>query len=252
MAGTDRTRTAPLRGGPAVILVEPQLGENVGACARAMRNFGLADLRIVRPRDGWPNDKAAAAASGADDVLDSARLFDSAAAAAADLAFVLAATARPRDMAKDVLSPRQAARRMRSLAAAGSRPGVLFGGERAGLANDEVALADAILAVPADPAFASLNLAQAVVVAAYEWFVGDDAEPVGRGRDDPPATRGELLGFFGHLEAELDAGGFLKPVEKRPRMVRNLRNLFHRAGLSGQEVRTLRGVIVALTGRRKV
>ena len=232
-----------------MVLVAPQLGQNVGACARAMANFGLRDLRLVRPRDGWPSAGAVAAASGADDVLDSARLFDTATEAVADLGFVLAATARRRDMAKDVLAPRAAAGRLRALAAGGRSAGLLFGGERAGLDNDDVALADVILMIPADPAFSSLNLAQAVAVAAYEWFVAGPAVPGGE-RAAAPATRGELLGFFRHLEAELDAGGFLKPPEKRPRMVRNLRNLFHRAGLSGQEVRTLRGVVAALTRRR--
>lgn len=253
MAGTDRSRSAAL-GGPAVILVEPQLGENIGACARAMLNFGLSDLRLVRLRDGWPSEKAVAASSRATEVLDNVRLFPTTAEAVADLGFVLAATARPRDMAKDELSPREAAHRLHDLAASGTGAGILFGREAAGLANDDVALADSMVAIPANPAFASLNLAQAVLVIAYEWFqAGNDAA----GRAAPehvetPATREELVGFFEHLEAELDAGGFLKPPEKRPRMVRNLRNLFHRAALSGQEVRTLRGVIAALTRRRKV
>lgn len=251
MAGTDRSRT-PVAGGPAVILVEPQLGENIGACARAMCNFGLGDLRLVRPRDGWPSATAAAAASGADSVLAAARVFETTAAAIAGLRYVLASTARPRDMTKDVVEVRSAAAALRAREAAGEPAGVLFGPERAGLANDDVALADAVLAIPANPAFASLNLAQAVLLVAYEYFLlGEAAAPAGD-RGDPLASREELLGFFEHLEAELDAGGFLKPPEKRPRMVRSIRNLFHRARLTEQEVRTLRGVIKGLTGRRKV
>ena len=255
MAGTDRSRNTAL-GGRAFILVEPQLGENIGACARAMLNFGLGDLRLVRPRGGWPSDKAVATSSRATEVLDNVRLHPTTAEAVADLGFVFAATARPRDMVKDDLSPRQAASRLRSLTASGTAAGILFGREAAGLGNDDVALADAVLAIPANPSFSSLNLGQAVLVIAYEWFLaGTTASDREASKATEPlglATREELVGFFEHLEVELDVGGFLKPPEKRPRMVRNLRNLFHRAGLTGQEVRTLRGVIAALVRRRKV
>lgn len=250
MAGTDRSR-APNLGGPAVILVEPQLGENIGAAARAMLNFGLTDLRLVSPRDGWPNAKVVAAASGADAVIEAARVFRSTAESIADLNHVLAATVRARDMAKVTIDPGQAAQHLRRHMSAGAAAGILFGPERAGLSNDDLALADTILAIPTNPAFGSLNLAQSVLLIAYEWFVSGDGE--GERSDaggEPQATKKELIEFFEHLERDLDAGGFLKPPEKRPGMVRNLRNLFQRARLTEREVRTLRGVIVALTRLR--
>ncbi len=249
MAGTDRTREARL-GGPAIVLVKPQLGENIGTAARAMLNFGLTDLRLVRPRDGWPSEHAVKAASGATQVLDGARVFPSTAEAVADLHHVYATTARRRDMLKATLTPAQFAATIGDLEP--GRVGVLFGPERAGLDNDDVALCEALVEVPVNPAFASLNLAQAVLLVAYECARAGTAEPVpevppGRTR---PANREELIGFFEHLESELDASGFLYPVEKRPTMVRNIRNLFQRAGLMEQEVRTLRGVVSALVGRR--
>jgi tRNA/rRNA methyltransferase len=245
MAGTDRTR-APTAGGPAVILVQPQLGENIGTAARAMANFGLTDLRLVNPRDGWPSEKALSASSGAVAVIEGARLYDDTAAAIADLRRVYAATTRHRDMIKPVVTPAAAAAEMRA------RPetptGVLFGPERAGLDNDDVALADTILAIPANPASSSLNLAMAVAVTGYEWFLAGDDTPerhleTGVTR---PATKAELLGFFEHLERELDACGFLRVTEKRPTMVRNIRNLFQRAELTEQEVRSLRGIVSGL------
>ena len=251
MAGTDRSR-APIIGGPAMILVEPQLGENIGAAARAMLNFGLSDLRLVRPRDGWPNDRAVSSASGADEVIDGARVFQTTAQAIADLNHVVAATARARDMAKDSVDSRQAAAELRRRITDGAAVGVLFGAERAGLNNDDLALADVIVAIPANPAFSSLNLAQSVLLVAYEWFVSGEANQIAMaGMAEPQATKQELVGFFEHLERELDTGGFLKPLEKRPGMVRNLRNLFQRARLTGREVRTLRGVVAALTRLRR-
>lgn len=251
MAGTDHSR-APILGGPAVILVEPQLGENIGTAARAMLNFGLSDLRLVRPRDGWPNDRAVSSASGADIVINGAGVFQTTAEAIADLNHVVAATARARDMTKDSLDPRQAAAAMRQQMADGATVGILFGPERAGLNNDDLALVDVIVAIPANPAFSSLNLAQSVLLVAYEWFASDLQSPPERGgKAEPQATKEELIGFFEHLEQELDTGGFLKPPEKRPAMVRNLRNLFQRSRLTGQEVRSLRGVIAALTRLRK-
>ncbi len=250
MAGTDRTRE-PRLGGPAIVLVKPQLGENIGTAARAMLNFGLTDLRLVRPRDGWPSEHAVKAASGATQVLDGARVFPSTAEAVADLHHVYATTARRRDMLKATLTPAQFAATIGDLYP--GRVGVLFGPERAGLDNDDVALCEALVEVPVNPAFASLNLAQAVLLVAYECARAGTAEPVpevppGRTR---PANREELIGFFEHLESELDASGFLYPVEKRPTMVRNIRNLFQRAGLMEQEVRTLRGVISALVRSRR-
>lgn len=252
MAGTDRTRT-PLLGGPAIVLVEPQLGENIGTAARAMLNFGLTTLRLVRPRDGWPNRRAVAAASGADAVIDGAELFDSTAAAIADLNSVYATSARRRNMLKPVMTPAHAARAMHAAAGRGARIGVLFGPERSGLDNDDVSLAEALISVPLNPAHASLNIAQAVLLVGYEWFraggegPGERMEPGGT----VAAPRADLLRFFEHLESELDAGGFLRPPEKRPVMVRNIRNMFQRAGLTEREVRTLRGIVAALAGRRR-
>lgn len=248
MAGTDSTRE-PVLGGPAVILVRPQMGENIGAVARAMLNFGLTELRIVAPRDGWPNDKAYAMASRADQVLDAAQLFDTTEAAIADLTRVYATTARRRDMVKPVMTPHAAAGDMRATLAAGGRAGVLFGGERAGLDNDDVALAAVIVEAPTNPAFSSLNLAQAVLLVAYEWFqAGDNRPPVtfDAGRTAEAVSAADLLVFFERLERELDAGGFLKPPEKRPTMIRNIRNMFQRAGLTDQEVRTLQGIVSSL------
>lgn len=252
MAGTNHRREGP-GGGPAIILVEPQLGENIGTAARAMYNCGLTDLRLVRPRDGWPSEKARAAASGADIVLDRARLFDRVEDAIADLRHAYATTARDRDMVKRVVTPRFAAGEMRRRDAAGEACGILFGRERTGLVNDDVALADTVLSVPLNPAFSSLNLAQAVLLVGYEWLTAGDATPgeqlaTGHSR---PATKAEYLRFFEHLEEELDRSGFMRSAEKRPVMVRNLRNLLQRAQLTEQELRTLHGVITAFAGPRQ-
>jgi tRNA/rRNA methyltransferase len=253
MAGTDSTKRAAAArlaksGGPAIILVEPQLGENIGAVARAMLNCALLDLRIVRPRDGWPNPKAVAAASGADIVLERARLYDRVEDAIADLQHLYATSARPREMVKPVLTPRRAAAEIRAAFAAGERVGLLFGPERAGLSNDHLALADAMVLAPLNPAFASLNLAQAVLLLGYEWYqAAADAParslPLGR---SPLASKAELLGLFAHLERELDRSGFLRNEEKRPTMVRNIRNMLDRAGLTRQEVRSWRGIVASL------
>jgi tRNA/rRNA methyltransferase len=261
VAGTDSKRAreagldAQAAGGPAVVLVAPQLGENIGMAARAMLNCGLMDLRLVAPRDGWPNQAAVNAASGATAVLDRARLFATTAEALADLHFVYAATARERGMTKPVVTPRLAASEIREKGAAGIRCGVLFGPEAKGLHNDDIALSDAILMAPLNPGFSSLNLAQAVLLIGYEWFqLGVDVPdrqlvcPVGR----VPATKEELRHLFEHLERELLACGFLHSEQKRPVMVRNLRNMFQRAELTDQEVRTLRGAIVGLVeGKRR-
>lgn len=253
MAGTDQTKADRAREGdaPAIVLVRPQLGENIGTASRAMLNFGLSDLRLVAPRDGWPSERARAAASGADLVIDEARLFATSGEAVADLDFVIATTARARDMVKPVLTPERAAAKLREAIAAGGRAGIMFGPERTGLENDEVVLADALVMVPVNPAFASLNLAQAVLLIGYEWFKASDRTAAERidYLQTRPATKGELLGFFEHLERELDRFGFLKPPEKRPSMVRNLRNLFQRAAMTEQEVRTMRGVVASLTRR---
>jgi tRNA/rRNA methyltransferase len=256
MAGTDKSRaseTDPIAG-PAVILVEPQLGENIGFTARAMLNCGLVDLRLVRPRDGWPNEKARAAASGADAVIDGARLFDRLEDAIAGLGRVYAATARSRDMIKPVMTPRRAAEDLRAEVAGGVACGLLFGRERSGLDNDEVALADTIVQVPLNPAYSSLSLPQAVLLLAYEWYqAGSDAAPeelvMGRAL---PAGKADLQYFFARLEGMLEAAGFFQVADKRPGMVRNIRNIFQRNRLTDQELRTLHGILSALDpGRGK-
>jgi tRNA/rRNA methyltransferase len=255
MAGTDRSKAASAQAAaasPAIILVDPQLGENIGAAARAMLNCGLTELRLVRPRDGWPNEKALANASGADAVIEGARLFDSTEAAIADLTRVYATTARPRDMVKVVETPRFAAAEIRARLAAGDRIGILFGPERTGLVNDDIALADALICVPLNPAFSSLNLGQAVLLVGYEWFQSADATPARQlvTNATRPAVKEELLNFFAHLERELDESGFLRNVEKRPSMVRNIRSMFDRAELTEQEIQTLHGIVKELSTLR--
>ncbi len=251
MAGTDHSREA-VTGGPAIVLVEPQLGENIGTAARAMLNCGLDDLRLVAPRDGWPNPKAVAAASGADAVLDRARLYPDLRAAVADLVHVYASTARDRYMVKRQVTPRLAASEMCGFLAAGEACGVVFGPERTGLVNDDIALADTVLTVPLNPAFSSLNLAQAVLIVGYEWYVArrePRAEILHTGHSRP-ASKEELFRFFDHFEAELLNSGFIRHPDKRPSLVRNLRNLFQRAQCTEQELRTLHGVVTAFAGPR--
>ncbi len=251
MENSQPPASAPLP--PVIVLVEPQMGENIGATARAMANFGLRDLRIVRPRDGWPNERARAAASRGDTIIDEVRLFDDLETAIADLELVYATTARAQDIAKEVESPAVAARSMGAASARGAKCGVIFGREKWGLTTDEVGHADRILTVPVDPVFASLNLAQAVVVVAYEWrrvVLGDPAwTPYVEKERSPQASKQDLFSLFGHLESALDAVEFFRPPEKRPHMVRNLRQIFQKARLSEQEVRTLRGMLAALERR---
>jgi tRNA/rRNA methyltransferase len=247
---TKKKQPVPEAPAPVIVLVEPQLGENIGACARAMLNCALSELRLVAPRNGWPNEFAEKAASGAHGVLENARVYDSTAEAIADLTLVYASTARRRDTVKTILTPREAAVSMRQTIAAGNRVGVLFGPERSGLEKDDVALAEAVIEVPLNPEFSSLNLAQAVLLVAYEWLqaggeAGQGAEPALP--ETERASREELIAFFEHLERELDDCGFLRPPEKRASMVRNIRNLFQRAALTDQEVRTLRGIVAGLT-----
>jgi len=248
---------------PVVILVEPQLGENIGFAARAMANFELTDLRLVAPRDGWPNDKARSAAAGAAAIVDRATVHDSVADAIGDLNFVLASTARRREMVKAVFSPESAATELRQRQTDSQRTGVLFGPERSGLDNDTIALADAILTAPVNPELASLSLPQAVLLFSYEWLKAKTAAlSLGRATSvdkaasegislsrTRPARRAELLDLFRHLEAELDRAGFLYPAEKRPSMVRAIRNMFHRMGVTEQDVRTWRGIVASLSGR---
>jgi tRNA/rRNA methyltransferase len=252
MAGTDR-RQAGVSGGPAIILVQPQLGENIGTAARAMANCGLDDLRLVAPRDGWPNEKAVAAASGANFVLDKARIYPDVPCAIGDLVHVYASTARDRYQVKREVTPRLAAEEMLRHLAADEPCGVLFGPERTGLVNDDVALADTVLTVPLNPAFSSLNLAQAVLLVGYEWFTARTTPPpeimhTGHSR---PARKEELIRFFEHFEEALVVSGFLRDPLKRPSLFRNLRNLFQRAGCTEQELRTMHGVITSFAGPRR-
>jgi tRNA/rRNA methyltransferase len=252
-AGTDKTKHWVETPGPVVVLVEPQLGENIGAAARVMANFGLARLRIVSPKQGWPNAKAQAMAAGADRVLDNAVLYDSFDAAIADCSFVIACTARAHDQAKPVVGAAAAAALMAPKIAGGQTVAIVFGRERNGLESDEVARADAVLTLPVNPAFASLNLAQAVAVAAYEWskLAGGGALPFTMPEKSPPAPKQQLNAFFEDLERELDRIEFYRPHEKRGIMSTNLRNIFTRMTPSEQDIRTLHGVVMALVQGRK-
>lgn len=240
---------------PAIILSHAQLGENIGAAARAMANFGLTDLRLVAPRAGWPNAKATAMAAGAANLVETARVFPTVAKALDDVNYVLATTARERGIAREVLTPAEAAQRLRAAASRGDKTGILFGNERAGLDNDEISLCDAVITIPTAE-FASINLAQAVLITSYEWFRASDATPRARLERGPlqrKPTRTELLETFEHLERELLSSGFLYPPDKVDGMRRAIRATIHRARLSYQETQTLRGMIVALAkGKHRV
>ena len=252
-AGTDKTKNWIEQPGPVVVLVEPQLGENIGSAARAMANFGLARLRLVKPRQGWPNDKARVMAAGADRVLDGAQLYDTLEAAIADCSFVLATTARAHDQAKPVVGPQQAAAEMAPRIAAGETVALVFGRERNGLENHEVGLADRIVTLPVNPAFASLNLAQAIVIVAYEWFKLATAEklPFRMPDKSAPAPKQQLLAFFAALERELEKVEFFRPPDKRATMQINLRNIFSRMQPTQQDIQTLHGVIMSIAEGRK-
>jgi tRNA/rRNA methyltransferase len=250
---------APQGETPAVILVEPQLADNIGMVARAMANFGLDELRLVAPRDGWPNDKARIAASGANYVIDNAQAYATFADSIADLNWVAATTARQRDLRKPVLTPEQTIAEIKARTLRGERCGILFGRERNGLETDEIANADAIVMIPVNSRFASLNLAQATLLLGYEWMrVNDEAslgrvttyeQPLQSGlylNHDRPATKAELEGLFAHLEAELERLGFFNAPHKRPTVVRNIRTMLGRMQATEQEVRTLRGIVATL------
>ena len=232
---------------PAVILSRPQIGENIGATARAMKNFGLSELRLVAPQCRWPNDRAQALAAGAGDILEAAQVYPDMAGALADIRLVLATTARDRDVVREILTPPSAALRLRQAVSNGVPCALLFGSERAGLDNDELSLADALITIPTAE-FSSLNLGQAVLLLGYEWLKSADATPASRTRKTiaVPATRQELVDLFEHLERELQAGGFFFPAAKTEAMARNIRAMILRSHLTDQEVRTIRGMIVAL------
>lgn len=248
MPGIDITRLAREKGSPVVILVEPQMAENIGTTARAMANFGLGRLRLVAPRDGWPNGRAYPAASGANRILDEAELFATFEEAIADLTLVHAATARMHGQVKPVVGPREAVATMRPRIAAGEKVGVVFGRERNGLLTEEVALADAILTYPVNPDFSSLNLAQAVLVLGYEWFsqAHDAALPFAQMERSEPAEKAQFAAFHAMFERELDRVDFFRPPEKRDSMVVNLRNIIARMQPSRQDLATLHGAISAI------
>ena len=248
MAGTNSERTL-IAEGPAIILVHPQLGENIGMVARAMANFGLAELRLVNPRDGWPSEKAISAASKADHVIEAAKVYPSLEAAVADLEFVYATTARDRYGFKEVRSPVVASNDLRTRFRGGQATGILFGRERTGLTNEEIALADELVSFPVNPAFASLNLAQAVLLMSYEWMKSGLASV----EDTPfdalpqrPAKKEELQGLFDHVEETLDARGYFRPAEKKPKLVENLRAILTRPSFTGTEIQVLRGIVSCL------
>ena len=252
-AGTDKTKDWSALPGPAIVLVEPQLGENIGAAARAMANFGLSRLRIVKPRQGWPNDKARMMATGGSRIIDTAELYDTLEGAIADCNFVLATTARAHDQAKPVIDAAEAAELTAAHIASGDTVAIVFGRERNGLENDEVALADRIVTLPVNPAFASLNLGQAVVIMAYEWFkFATGAKlPFAMREKSPVAPKQQLLAFFAALERELEKVEFFRPPDKRETMQINLRNIFTRMAPTQQDIHTLHGVLMAIAEGRK-
>jgi tRNA/rRNA methyltransferase len=233
---------------PLIILVRPQLGQNIGKAARAMLNFGLTELRLVAPRDGWPNPEAAPAASGADMVLEHARVFDSVADATADCTHVFATTVRKRGLIKPVVTPEEAARAIR---AEPGRSAILFGPERAGLETDDVAIARTIVTVPINPQFGSLNLAQAVILLAYEWSKGEALSSPPSGDLDPPAPQAELDGLIDQLETMLETAGYFFPPDRTPVTRRTLRSVLTKPAWNAQEVRTLRGVLSKLDRPRR-
>lgn len=284
MAGTDTSKSSEnaLALAPVIILVEPQMGENIGMCARAMLNCAVTELRIVNPRDGWPNEMAIKTSSGAVELLEKAKLYKTAKEAIADLEFVLATTARERGMTKEVYSPETAAREIRrrnslpvTPAEAGvsapqsgdsgfrqndglkQRCGILFGRERTGLENDEIVMANAILNIPLNPGFSSLNLAQAVLLTCFSWLNADNpfnlVENAGAAENGHTqlATKNEIEMFLGLLEKDLADADFFRSPEQKPTLLRNIRNFFFRSAPTQQDISTLHGIIVALSGRRR-
>ncbi len=237
---------------PVIVLVRPQLGENIGKAARAMLNFGLTEMRLVAPRDGWPNPDAGPAAAGADAVLEGAQVYPTLAEAVADCAHVYATTVRKRGVTKPVVTPEEAAREIHAAAGEGdkARSAIVFGPERSGLETEEVALARKILTVPINPDFASLNLAQAVILCAYEWSKTQGLVQPTEEELLPPAPQEELEGMIAQFETLLDAAGYFYPPDRVPATKRTLRNLLTKPGWNHLEVRTLRGVLSSLGNPR--
>lgn len=258
MAGTNTTQIIPdnLPLAPAIILVRPQLGQNIGMCTRAMLNCAVTELRIVAPRDGWPNDDAIASSSGAASLLDNAKLFDTTAEAVADLEFVLATTARERGMVKEAYTAEAAGRLIQQKNANSTvqKCGIMFGPERTGLENDDIALANAILHIPLNPGFSSLNLAQAVLLVCYNWLSADNPFSAGditvSMGDTAPANKDEIENLLVRLENALEEGNFFRSPEQRPTIMRNIRNFFFRSAPTQQDIRTLHGVFANLLGKR--
>jgi len=256
MTGTDHTKLPPagaLATGPVVILVNPQMGENIGATARAMLNCGLVSLRIVNPRDGWPNERAEAMSAGALEMMPPVEVYATTAEAIADLHHVYATTARPRDMVKNVMTARAAATDMRARENEGQRIGLIFGAERSGLGNEDVAISGTVITIPLNPGFSSLNLGQAVLLVTYEWMVAGDTTPARQmiNNDSFPATQDSMTGLYARLETELQEMGFFRAPDMKPTVVRNLRSMLTRAEMTDQEVKTFHGIISALTGKKK-
>lgn len=258
-AGTDAGDAPPDQAQPVMILVRPQLGVNIGTAMRAMANFGLDNMRLVAPREGWPNPHADAAASKAEKKVVVSADYPDVPAAIGDLHWVCATTARQRDLAIPILTPEEMIAEIMRRQGEGQHCGVMFGPERSGLTNDDLAVADAAVMIPVRPDFASLNLGQAVLLIAYEWMRKAGQGTLGRvstyekprqsgfhAQTSRPARREDLIGFFEHLESALDEQGFLYPPEKRPTMVRNIRSMFSRMGATDSEVKTLRGIVAAL------
>ena len=247
---------------PVIVLVEPQMGENIGASARAMLNCGIDELRLVNPRNGWPSEQANVMSSGALDKMPEVKVFATTAEAIADCHHAYATTARPRDMVKPVMTAREAANDAYGRGKSGQRCAYLFGAERAGLSNEDIALSHTIITIPVNPDFSSLNLAQGVLLCAYEWFqaghiAGDRApaplQPGGRllGEvTEPPAPHEELNNLYNRLEEELRSGGFFRTQETQPTAMRNVKNMLGRSEMTSQEVNTFHGMITSLTGRK--
>lgn len=236
---------------PVIILVGPQMGENIGACARAMLNCGVEELRIVNPRDGWPNDSAVSISAGALAKMPPVQVFTSTADAIADCHQVYATTARPRDMVKPVMTAREAAEDVHTRSAEGQKCAYLFGCERTGLENDDLAQAHAIITIPVNPDFSSLNLGQGVLLCAYEWFQAQPHLPMPIDPENLPAPQAEFDNLIKRLEQNLDEGGFFRTPELRPTVTINIRNMLSRAHMTSQEINTFHGIMKVLMGNRK-